>query len=154
MIKSQIPTRAPCCFIGQESFKPASEYISYLKLNDSTQERVDICPQCWEKSGGKDFKGVYWKGRIPPKKTKPLALDEEALKLFKSLIEIGNEKKLLTFLILYLMRNGHLVQRPHHIYEIPMTGEAYKFFLEVITPEEGKELAEELKRRLAADSHE
>ncbi|MCH9627901.1 MAG: hypothetical protein S4CHLAM2_15490 [Chlamydiales bacterium] len=146
-MKEKIPRRANQCADGKERFLPGSEYVSLLTSTDHGWERTDFCLACWEKAN-KTREGQYWRGKIPLKIEKRQTPDEKALKLLRTL----EEPKLLSVLALYLQRRGQIVRRGEGkgsiYYEIPESGETFALAKITLSPEEGREVGEQLVRLL------
>ena len=73
MFQIEIPKRASCCVKGGEQFLQGEEYYSALVRagNEEVYERLDFCPDCWEKAAGLQASqqmGSSWKSGMPFKK--------------------------------------------------------------------------------------
>lgn len=126
-LSSHLPNRASHCIGAKEPFVSGSEYISYVEFAERETRREDYCPSCWKKVTKE--KGMFWKGKIPIKKEKPLSVDEKALKMLREQCNAQQNEELLYLLALYLERRKQLVKRLDHkgkvTFEIPFSGETF-----------------------------
>ncbi len=104
------------CRLCGANLQPGQQLVATVQENDDQFERMDYCPDCWEKrQSERGEEGVFgvWRTRVPnPEEKKKLFVDDDLLINFFERLEGAEEPAKVNFrfvLALILMRKKLLI---------------------------------------------